>query len=922
MLANRAFGFLDRTTEREQLDRLLAHVREGQSEVLVLRGEAGIGKTALLRYAARQASGFRVAQVAGVEAEMELPFASAHQLCGPMLARLDALPRPQRDALSVALGLAAGEVPDPFLVALAVLSLLSAVAEERPLLCLVDDAQFVDAASVQVLAFVARRLGAESVALMFAVREPAEMRALQDLPQVSVGGLDEHDARELLAAVVPGRIDARVRDRVVAETRGNPLALLELPRGMSAAELGGGYELPLVVDLPRRLEDNYLRQVAELPAASRRLLVLAAADPVGDAVLVWRAARRLGLERGALEPAQEADLLEIGGEVRFRHPLVRSAVYRAASPEERREVHGALAEALDVQLEPDRRAWHRAGAAPGPDEDIASELERSADRARARGGLAAAATFLRRSVALTQDRARLVNRALAAAEADTQSGAFDAARGMLAIAEAEAFDSLGRARVTLLRGQIAAAQGLSSDVAPLLLEAARQLEPLDLDLARETYVNAFGAAAWGGAASADDMLAVGRAVRALPRPIKTPRAVDTLLDGIALLITEGHAAAAPALLRAASAFAGNDVSVAESLRWGWFATAASNSLWDDDGLRAVCARQLGLARDAGALVQLPAHLGALSTATARAGDFATAARLIGEVKWITEATGIRVAPNAETLVLALRGSEAEAEALFAEVSARAMDLRQGNTETYTRWAASILCNGLGRYEDAYEAAAAASSTPGFWCPAMWASPELVEAASRIGALDVAREAVERLTETTRAASTDFGLGVEARSRALVSEGEEAEELYRQAIHRLGRTRLRVDLGRSHLLYGEWLRREGRRRDAREQLRTAHRMFTEMGIEGFAERARRELLSTGASVRRSRPETRDDLTPQERQIAWLARDGFSNSEIAARLFLSPRTIEWHLRHVFAKLGIHSRRQLAHALPAAGTGAISA
>jgi DNA-binding CsgD family transcriptional regulator len=922
MAANRGFGFLDRASEREHLDRLLAKVREGQSAALVLSGEAGIGKTALLHYAARQASGFRVAQIAGVEAEMELPFASTHQLCAPMLGQLDALPQPQRRALNVAFGLASGEVPDRFLVALAVLSLLSAVAEERPFLCLVDDAQFLDAASVQVLAFVARRLDAESVALIFAVREPAEMRAFQDLPQLPVGGLDEHDARELLAAAVPGPLDARVRDRVVAETRGNPLALVELPRGMSAAELGGGYDVPLVVDLPRRLEDNYLRQIAQLPAATRRLLVLAAADPVGDAVLVWRAAHRLGIGRGALEPAQEADLLQIGGEVRFRHPLVRSAVYRAASPEERQEVHAALAEALDVQVDPDRRAWHRAGAAAGPDEDVASELESSADRARARAGLAAAAAFLRRSVALTQDRDRLVDRALAAAEADMHAGAFDAARGMLAIAEAEALDALGRARVTLLRGQIAAAQGLNSDVAPLLLEAARQLEPLDLDLARETYVNAFGAAAWGGAASADDLLAVGRAVRALPAPAGTPRAVDTLLDGIALLITEGHAAAAPTLLRAARALASDDVPVAEAIRWGWFATAASNSVWDDDGLRAVSGRFLELARDAGALVQLPAHLTALSTAAARAGDFATAASLVGEVDAITEATGIRVAPNAETLVLALRGREAEAEALFAAVSARAREFRQGNTVTYTRWAASVLYNGLGRYEDAYEPAAAASSTPGFWCPAMWALPELVEAASRTGALDVAREAVERLAETTRPGGTSFGLGVDARSRALVSEGDHAEDLYRQAIDHLSRTGLRVDLGRSHLLYGEWLRREGRRVDAREQLRMAHRMFTEMGIEGFAERTRRELLATGASVRRSRPETRDDLTPQERQIAWLARDGLSNSEIAARLFLSRRTVEWHLRHVFAKLGIHSRRQLVRVLSASDTEPVSA
>jgi DNA-binding CsgD family transcriptional regulator len=921
MPANRGLGFLGRTSEREELDRLLQNVREGQSGVLVLRGEAGIGKTALLRYAARQASGFRVAEIAGVEAEMELPFATIHQLCVPMLAQLDALPQPQRHALSVAFGLEGGEVPERFLIALAVLSLLSAVAEERPLLLLVDDAQFVDAASVQVLAFVARRLVAESVALLFAVREPTEAGPFQGLPQMPVRGLHQHDARALLAAVVPGRLDARVRDRIVAETHGNPLALLELPSGMSAAELGGGYELPVVIDLPRRLEAHYVRQITELPEATQRLLVLAAADPVGDAVLVWRAARRLGVEPSALGPAQEAELLEIGVEVRFRHPLVRSAVYRAASPEERRAVHGALAEAIDAQLDVDRRAWHRAAAAEGPDEDVASELERSADHARARGGLAAAAAFLRRSVALTQDRARLVDRALAAAQADVQAGAFDAARGMLAIAEAEPLDALGRARVALLRGQSALAEGLGSDVPPLLLDAARQLEPLDLELARETYGQAFAAAMFGGADSADDLLAAGRAVRALPGPAGRPRAVDALLDGIALLVTDGRAAAGPTLLRAARAFAGHDVPVAECLRWGWFATAASNAAWDDDGPRAVCARQVELAREAGALGHLPPILGALATATARAGDFATATSLIGEINVITEATGTRFPRNDEMLVLALGGREAEAEALIAATLGRAVDLRQGMAQTYARWAASILYNGLGRYEYARDAAAA-SAMPGDLSSAMRSLPELVEAASRTGALDVAREAVERLTETTRPASTDYGLGVEARSRALVSEGEVAEELYRQAIDHLSRTRMRVDLGRSHLLYGEWLRRESRRKDAREQLRTAYRMFTDMGIEGFAERARRELLATGATVPRRRTETRDDLTMKERLIARLAREGLSNSEIGARLFLSPRTVEWHLHHVFTKLGIRSRQQLARAFSDSDTDTVPA
>ena len=908
MTAARPPGFLGRTSERERLDRLLATAGGGQSAVLVVRGEAGIGKSALVQYATRQISGFRLAQVTGVEAEMELPFAGVHQLCAPMLDRIGALPVPQAEALRVALGVATGSPPDRFLISLATISLLSAVAEDRPLLCIVEDAQWLDAASGLVLGFVARRLLAEPVAIVIALREPSDRHDFDGLPELQLRGLPEEDANALFLRAVPGRLDDGVRDRIVAETRGNPLALLDLPERMSAAELAGGFKLLGANDLPRRLEDHYRQRAGELPEATQRLLLLAAAEPMGDATLVWHAARGLGIEKSALAPAEDAQLVEIEAFVRFRHPLVRSAVYRAGSSADRRAVHRALADATDARSDADRRAWHRAAAAAGLDEDVASELERSADRAMARGGLAAAAAFLRRAVALTPDRERLRERALAAAQASLQAGAFEAALEMLTIVEGTPLEPLARARVSMLRGQIAFAQGSVGDAASLLRDAAGRLEGLDLALARETYLYAVGAAFYGGPSSEGDLLAASRAVRALPRPAEPPRALDALLDGLSLLVTDGRAAAAATLLRATSAFSGADVPVDECLRFSQFATAAGNALWDDEGVRAVCVRQIQLARDAGALGELLLHLLALGTAAARGGDFAASASQMAEASAITEATGARRPPYTEMLVLAMRGREAEAVPLIEQVAAQP----HGIAST-AHWAAAILYNGLGRYEAARAAAEAAGSAPLDMFAGMWALPELIESAVRTEAIGVARAAVERLAQTTRPAGTEWGLGVEARSRALVSEGPVAEDLYREAVERLRRTRLRADLARAHLLYGEWLRREQRRVDARKQLRAAHDRFTAMGMDAFAERARAELLATGEKPRKRIAETRDELTSQERHIAQLARDGLSNPEIGARLFLSPRTVEWHLRKVFAKLEIHSRHELAGALP---------
>jgi DNA-binding CsgD family transcriptional regulator/tetratricopeptide (TPR) repeat protein len=922
MAVTRTVGLLGHAREREMLARLLANVHSGQSGVLVLRGAAGIGKTALLQYAAGQAADFRLAQIAGVEAEMELPFASVHQLCTPMLAQLDALEEPQRTALSVALGLAPGDAPDRFLVALAVLSLLAAVAGERPLVCFVDDAQWVDHASGQVLGFVARRLLAESVALVFAIREPNGRPEFEGLPELRLDGLGDEDARTLLARVIPGRLDERVRDRIIAETGGNPLALSELPHNMSPAELAGGFDLPAAGDLPSHIEEHYLRRVDELPGPTRRLMLLAAADAIGDATLVWRAAHLLEIETSALAAAEDADLLKIGSDVRFRHPLVRSAVYRAASLGERRRVHAALAQVSDPDADADRRAWHRALAAPGRDEDVATELERSAERAQTRGGVAATAAFLERAAALTVDQACRARRALAAARAKHQAGEPDAARALLASAQVGPLDALQCAEADLLRAQIAFTSTRGSDAPALLLGAAKQLEPLDVRRARETYLEALMAAQFAGPLASGAVVKVADAALAAP-PSPSPRAPDLLLDGLAAMITEGHETAAPLLKRALDGFRSGDIAANGGFRWLWLAEAAAQEVWDHDTWYDLAELGLQLVREAGALTTLPLALHGSICAQIYAGELAAAAASIDEQSVAIEATGTQLAPYGALILAAWRGRESDVTKLIDATLEDATRRGEGIAASTTQWVTALLHNGLGRYDSAL-AAAQQVIHPARKLDATvnLVLPELIEAATRSGQAVVAHGALQQLCRATRPSGSDYGLGLEARSRALLSKHELAEDLYREAVERLGRTRLRGEHARAHLLYGEWLRREGRRKDAREQLRTAHGMFTDMGMEAFAERSLRELAATGGTVRKRRAQTRDELTPQEWQIARLASGGLSNPEIGARLFLSPRTVEYHLHKVFTKLGIRSRWELAGTLPASASAPASA
>jgi DNA-binding CsgD family transcriptional regulator len=887
--------------------------RAGRSQVLVLRGESGIGKTALLDYLAERASGCRVARAAGVESEMELAFAGVHQLCATLLDRLDHLPDRQRAALATAFGLGEGSPPDPLLAGLALLSLLTDAAEDGPLVWVVDNAQWLDRASARMLAFIAPRLLAEPLALVFAARDGTE-HELAGLPELAVQGLNDGDARALLDSVLTGPVDEQVRDRILAEARGNPLALLELTRGLTATQLAGRFGLVDTMTTEGRIEEQVLSRLRSLDVGTRRVLLVAAAEPVGDPVLLWQALARLGVAADARPAAETSGLIELGAQVRFRHPVVRSLVYGAASREERAQVHGALADATDAVADPDRRAWHRAEAATEPDEDVASELERSAGRAQGRGGFAAATAVLQRSVVLTRDPARRTHRALAAAELSLHAGAFESTRRLLAAAEAGPLDDLQAARAELLRGQLAFASSLGGEAPRLLLKAASRFERLDPNVARTTYLDAWGAALFAGrlAAAGGDLLEVSRAARSAPPAPTAARPSDLLLDGLAALITEGIAAATPMLRRATDAFVSDAVSADDSFRWGWLTTLPAEVLWDDESWHAINVGQVQRAREVGALARLPLALIALAILVAWRGDFASAATAIAEAEAVSAATNTRIAPYGALMLASLRGREAEAQSLIDSAVEAASAGGQGGGVQYAQWVAAILYNGLGRYEQALAAACSACDDEFELFLAAWALPELIEASVRSGQPELGRAALERLSRATTAAGNDWALGIAARSRALLTAGESTETWYREAIDRLRRTRFRPELARAHLVYGEWLRRDNRRIDARAQLYTAYDMFAAIGMEAFAERTRIELLATGETVRRRSAETRDQLTPQEAQIARLACAGLSNSEIGARLFLSHRTVEWHLRNVFTKVGAKSRTELQEAL----------
>ncbi|GAA1859203.1 LuxR family transcriptional regulator [Asanoa iriomotensis] len=895
-----------RRTECAVIDDLVKAVRAGSSRVLVVHGAAGVGKTALLDQVAMRVGPCRVARAAGVQSEMELPFAGVHQLCAPVLDHVDRLPAPQRDAVGTTFGMRAGPAPDRFLVGLAVLGLLSAVAEERPLVCLVDDLQWLDRESAQVLAFVARRLDVESVGLVFADR--AVPPDLADLPALDVRPLPDAEARTLLDAALPGPIDPRVRDEIVAEARGNPLALLELPRDVAPAALAGGFGLPAAGGV----EERFRRRVTDLPPATRRLLLLMAADPSGDAALVARAARAWDVEPSAVAAAVAAGLVDNGLQAKFRHPLVRSAAYRAASTLERRAAHRALAEATDAETDPDRQAWHRAEAAAEPDDAVAAELERSAGRAQARGGPAAAAAFLQRAAALTADPGHMGRRALAAAAAEVRTGGFDAALELLATAETAPLSEQQEAHADLVRARLAFVTNRGNDAPPLLLAAARRLAGVDPALSRATYLEALSAAVFAGrmAAPEGDVRAVARAAHAAP-PADLPAVGDLLLAGTALTYHRGYAAGLPVLREGLAALRARPPG-ADQLDFMWMAVTSSLRVFDDDAWDALSARYLALAREAGVLSHLPLALTARAYLLLFSGNLAGAASLTDELTAITEATGGSLAPYGALGLAAFRGDADTGAALLAETRDDVTRRGEGVGLTFAEWAYALLHNSLGDYPRALAAARRATAYAADPGALIWPAPELVESAVRCGQPAVAQDVFGLMSGMRTACGTDWALGIQSRSQALLSEGAEAEQNYRAAIDHLGRTRMRVDLARAHLLYGEWLRRERRRTDARERLRTAYDLFAGIGATAFAARAERELNAAGGRTHPRSTSGEQHLTTQEAQIARMAGEGLSNPEIATRLFISARTVQYHLRKVFTKLGITSRTQLPRVL----------
>jgi DNA-binding CsgD family transcriptional regulator len=906
----RAELFLGRRAECEVLDGMLAAARNQQSATLVIRGEAGLGKSALLDYAVRSAPDLKLVRTAGVESESELAFAALHQLCRPMLDRVNRLPGPQRGALMVAFGLEDGPAPDRLLVALAALGLLAETTEDQPLLCVVDDAHWLDDASAQALGFVGRRLLAEPIALIFAARPSVSgPDDLAGLPELRLRGLDDEHAKVLLASATPGLLDERVRNRIIEETHGNPLALLELGKGLGAAELAGGFGIPVAGDLPTWIETEYIARLSQLPDEAQRLILVAAAEPMGDSTLILRAAQVLGIDISAVRAASESGLLEMGATARFRHPLVRSAVYRAAAPEVRRAVHQALAAATDQSADPDRRAWHRAHAAGGPDEEVATELIHSASRALDRGGVAAAAAFWERAVALTPDPEQRATRALDAAESKYAAGDFEATQRLLALAQIGPPDDLRDAGVERMRAQIAFALRRGSDAPLLLLRAAQRLETLDADAARRTYLEALVASVYAGRlANEGDLAAVALAAKTAPPGTDSRGHPELLIRGLAIRLTEGYAAAAPMLKEALRLYR----ALPQQLDWMCVSyNLVAMDLWDDEACFQLASRQLRMARESGTLSWLPFALDYLAEHLIQAGELVQASALLSESEHIDPGTRAATLPYI-SLILAAWHGDASSVAKVSKVMGHGASVRgEGTALTYVDYAQAVLYNGLGKYERAAEAAKRASEANELVI-SPWALPELVEAAARSGQTETAAAALDRLVEIALATGTDYALGAEKRSRALLSEGESADGCYRAAIELLGRSRTRTGLARTHLIYGEWLRRENRRVDAREQLRIAYDMLTTMGIQGFAERARRELLATGETVRKRTVDTVNELTPQEAEIARLVRDGHTNPEIGAQLFISFRTVEWHLSKVFAKVGVSSRRELRRAL----------
>jgi DNA-binding CsgD family transcriptional regulator len=908
---------VDREAEVDALERLLAAAREGLSGVLVLTGEAGIGKTALLEHVAEMADDMRVCSVTGVGSEMDLGFAGLHQLLVPFLGGLEQLPEPQRQALASAFGLGESAPPDRFLVGLAALTLLTEAAAEQPVLCLIDDAQWLDRVSAEVLAFMARRLLADRVGMVFAVREGERAVPFEGLSVLRVDRLPREAASELLAAARP--LDHRASEKIIAEAAGNPLALLEFAAEAADGELAGGQiddQAVAARPLPfgGRLQELYASRVRALPAGAQTLLAVAAADQLGEPEKVWRAAACLGICREVAELPAVQELVSWEPRVRFRNPLIRSAAYYAVTTVARREAHAALAAVSDPELDPDRRAWHAAAAAAVPDEQVAAALERSADRARTRGGWASGAAFLERAAALTPEEDQRARRLLGAAEARLVAGDAPTARALLGQAALHLADPADVARARRLDGLSLYAAGQPSEATTALLAAARMLRPLDPGLARDTLLDAFSAAQFSaqpGAAVAE----VAAAVRAAPGlPGAETTVAGLLLGGFAAMAERRYRVAAERLRRAIVPLTSPEPIPDETLpQFPAIATAAT-ALYDDAARHQIEHRWVAELRERGALSALLATLTVQMEVQVEEGRFDDASATLAEGRALSEATGYHAyLPSfmfVELNALAWRGREADARSL-ADRLLREFARHNGQSGFLSvHKALARLELGLGNYAEAL--GHALQTLPQEAVPGLGAAAEVVEAGTRSGQQEAALTALEAFTPWALASGTHWALGLLARCRALLADDDHAETEYLLAIAHLRQSRIVPDLARGRLLYGEWLRRQRRRKDARDQLRAAYDTFGRLAMEAFADRARHELRATGEQARKRVVDTAQVLTPQEAQIARLAADGGTNSEIAAKLFLGASTVEYHLRKVFRKLGVTSRVQLSRVL----------
>lgn len=902
-----------RSRELATVDALLEDVRHGLSATLVIRGEAGLGKTALLDSALSTASDFRVVKAIGIESETNVGFAGLHQLLIPFLPRLDRLPPPQRNALGVAFGLAMGPTPERFQVGVATLTLLAVATDGQPLLCIVDDAQWLDVESAQVLGFVSRRLQAEGVALLFAVREPLERPVdFGGIREIRLGPLDAGHARELLAVVHPEGLDDAEAQRLLEETEGNPLAILELTTEPVRGWLGRPLAMSEPLPIGDRLQRHFLRRVNDLSPSSQTFVRLASAEPSGDAVVLWRAAGELGLDKEAVAEAEAQQLIVMGPPLSFRHPLIRSAIYYTMPPAERRRMHAVLANATDRRFEPERHAGHRALAVVQPDEDVAAELAEQAKRAQQRGAHAAWALFASRAAELTPDPALKASRLLVAARAWIAAGSPDNAQKALNEARPALSDPYQRALSQALEGGVRFASGQPGDAPGILLQAARAMAPLDAPASRRILIRALEAAAFSRPSMAGPVMQ-GIAEAALvpvPAAVSLETASELILRGYATVITSGYRAGAP-ILKEAIAATLREGPAPEALHS--LPTLAAYSLFDDTAAHALAADWVRVCRERAALTALPVALQLLAAAELHSGRLEEAEALTKHSLETAEATGnlgFLGSSRGTVLFKAWRGDEAETRELAAKHVAEARAHDEPFWANFSGYALSILELALGRYQAALDEALPTYKDDPPWT-GTWVDPTLVEAAARVGDLSTAQDGLQRLTERAEAGGTPLGLGLLARCRAILADDSGAEAFYQEAIDRLGQSPTRPELARTHLLYGEWLRRQNRRREAREHLRTAYEMFVTMGINGFAARTRGELLATGEHVRRRTIETQDQLSPQELQVARLAARGVRNQQIASELFISERTVEYHLGKVFRKLDVSSRTQLAQA-----------